>query len=208
MVRVLEAVLRLAHPIIPFITEELWQKVAPLAASGGESIMVAPYPRADSSRIDEAAEAWFARLKELVLAPRNLRGEMAISPAQRVPLDVTCAPADILPYAPFMAALARLSEVRAVRDLTSSDAPVAVVGEWRLMLHIDVDPAAECQRVEKEVSRYEAELLRERGKLDNPDFVRRAPAEVVAAARSRVEVLDATLSKLRPRLEQLRRRAA
>ena len=208
LVRVLEAVLRLAHPIIPFITEELWHRVAPLAAREGESIMLAAYPRADASRIDEAAEAWFARLKELVLAPRNLRGEMNIPPGQRVPLDVTCEPADVLPYATVMAALARLSEVRAVRDLASSDAPVAVVGEWRLMLHIEVDPAAECQRIEKELSRYEAELLLQRGKLENPEFVRRAPAEVVTAARNRVAVLDATLSKLRPRLEQLRRRAA
>jgi valyl-tRNA synthetase len=170
--------------------------------------MLAPYPSSDPSRIDEPAEAWFSQLKQLVLAPRNLRGEMNIPPGQRVPLEVTCEPADILPYAPFMTALARLAEVRAVRDLTLTDAPVAVVGPWRLMLHIEVDPAAECQRVEKEVARYEAELHRERSKIDNPDFVRRAPPEVVAAARNRVAALDATLSKLKPRLQQLRERAA
>jgi valyl-tRNA synthetase len=204
LVRVLETVLRLAHPIIPFITEELWQKVAPLASRGGESIMLAPYPQPDATRIDEEAEAWFTRLKGLVLAPRNLRGEMGIAPSQRIPLDITCAPEEIAPFAPYMAALARLSEVRGVRDLPSSDSPVAVVGPWRLMLHVEVDPAAERERLSKEVSRLEGEVQRARAKLSNASFVDRAPADVVATERQRLATFEETLEKLKPRLDKLR----
>jgi valyl-tRNA synthetase len=208
LVRVLETVLRLAHPIIPFITEELWQKVAPLAAREGESVMLAPYPAADPARMDEAAEAWFARLKELVLAPRNLRGEMGIPPSQRVPLEVVCDAAEIAPFAPYMSALARLSGVRAVSELTQGDSPVAVVRDWRLMLHVEVDRTAERERLAKEVSRLEAEIARARAKLGNAGFVERAPAEVVALERERLASFDATLAKLRPRLDKLRERAA
>jgi valyl-tRNA synthetase len=208
LVRVLETVLRLAHPIIPFITEELWQKVAPLAGREGASIMLAPYPRADERRIDAQAEAWFARLKDLVLALRNLRGEMGIAPSQRVPVDMTCDADEVAPYAPAMAALARLSEVRAVKDLPASDSPVAVVGPWRLMLHVEVDASAERDRLAKEVARLEGEIARARAKLGNASFVDRAPPEVVATERQRLATFDETLAKLKPRLEKLRERAA
>ncbi|MCC6473587.1 MAG: valine--tRNA ligase, partial [Burkholderiales bacterium] len=206
LVRVLETVLRLAHPIMPFITEELWQSVAGLAGRSGASIMMAPYPRAETSKIDEPAEAWAARLKELVLALRNLRGEMSVPPSERIALDIVCERTEIETYAPVMAFLARLSEVRTVPELPASDAPVAVVGPWRLMLHVDVDPRIERDRLARDVARVEMEISRARTKLSNKNFVDRAPASVVALERDRLAGFEDTLSKLLPRLESLRSR--
>jgi valyl-tRNA synthetase len=203
LVRVLEAILRLAHPIIPFITEELWQKVSPLAGRSGESVMLAPYPRPDQAKIDEAAEEWTAKLKELVNAPRNLRSEMKLAPGQRLPLYVTCEAADIEPFAPVMKALARLSEVRAVAELPQVDAPVAVAGSWHLMLRVEVDPAMERDRLAREIARLEGELARATAKLANPGFVQRAPAGVVALEKERLASYSATLAKLKPQLDKL-----
>ena len=208
LVRVLESLLRLAHPVIPFITEELWQKIAPIAGRSGESVMIAPYPRPDPSKVDEAAESWMARLKELVNAPRNLRGEMKLPPAQRVPLYAVCEAREIEPYVPVMKALARLSEVRAVDELPALDAPVAVVGGLRLMLRVEVDPAQERERLAKEIARLEGELSRARAKLANKGFIERAPAEVVTLEKERMESFSATLAKLRPQLDKLQAQRA
>jgi valyl-tRNA synthetase len=203
LVRVLEALLRLAHPIVPFITEELWQKVASLAGKEAESVMIAPYPRPDASKIDEAAESWMSRLKELVNAPRNLRGEMKLAPAQRVPLYAACEAAEIAPYVPVMKALARLSDVQPVAELPAIDAPIAVVGSWRLMLRIEVDPAQERDRLSKEITRLEAEIVRAEAKLANSGFIKRAPAEVVEQEKKRLASFSATLANLKPQLEKL-----
>ena len=219
LVRVLEAVLRLAHPIIPFVTESLWQAVAPVAgkwpvtaadSSGraGASIAVAPYPQAQQANIDEAAEAEVARLKVLVDACRNLRGEMNISPAQRVPLYALGDSAFIEAHAGALQALAKLSEVRAFADeaawqAAAQAAPVAVAGDIRLALHVEIDVAAEKARLGKEIQRLEAELAKAQGKLANQAFVAKAPPAVIEQEKARLADFGAKLGALREQLARL-----
>ncbi|MFN3397743.1 MAG: valine--tRNA ligase [Sulfurimicrobium sp.] len=201
LVRVLEATLRMAHPIIPFITEELWQKVAPLAGKSGASIMLQAFPVADMGRIDESANSQVALLKELVNACRALRGEMNLSPAMKVPL---VALGDIAALVPYLQALARISEVEIVSgELPAADAPVAVVGEIRLMLRIEVDKEAEQARLSREIARLEGEIAKANAKLGNESFVARAPAAVVAQEKERLVNFGATLEKLRVQLAKL-----
>jgi valyl-tRNA synthetase len=203
LVRVLEAVLRLAHPITPFITEELWQRLSPLAGKSGESVMLSPWPQPQQEKIDPAAEADVAAIKELVSACRNLRGEMGISPAQRIPLLATGDRALLERAFPYMAALARLSETSVVESLPQADAPVAIAGEARLMLRIEIDLAAERERLNKEIARLETEVAKAEAKLANASFVARAPPAVVAQERERMASFTATLEKLRPQLGKL-----
>jgi len=205
LVRTLEAVLRLAHPLIPFITEELWQTVAPIAGrKTHESIMLAAYPRADLSRIDPASEAKVERLKALAYACRNLRGEMNVSPAQRMPLLVAGGGAEIADFAAILQALGKLSEVQIVDEMPADAmAPVAVVGETRMMLKVEIDVAAEKLRLVKEIEKLETQIAFAQNKLNNEGFVARAPAAVVAQEKQRVADFSATLDKLKPQLAKL-----
>ena len=201
LVRTLETVLRLAHPLIPFITEELWQKVAPVAGrgtgDGSESLMLQAYPCADLARCDEKSEAWVATLKSMVNACRSLRGEMNLSPALKVPLAAAGDKSVIEAYAPYLVALARLSEVSATEgDLPDSDAPVQIVGDFRLILKIEIDVAAERERLDKEIARLQGEVAKTKAKLSNASFVDRAPAAVVEQERKRMEGFSATLGQL------------
>ncbi|NMF96292.1 valine--tRNA ligase [Aromatoleum toluolicum] len=207
LLRVLETVLRLAHPLIPFITEELWQTVAPLAGrKDADSVMLARYPEADFGRIDEAAEAKITELKAIVGTCRNLRSEMGISPAQRMPLVAAGDAAALEIYAPYLAGLARLSGVEIVEDIGADElAPVSVSGAFKLMLRVEIDIAAERERVAKEIARLEGEIGKANGKLGNASFVERAPAAVVQQERDRLDGFVATLEKLRPQLEKLNR---
>ena len=207
LVRVLETVLRLAHPLIPFITEELWQVVAPLAGKKThESIMLAAYPQAQPEKIDEASEAKVQQLKDLAYACRNLRGEMNLSPAQKVPLIASGNSEALAGFAPYLKALAKLSDMQIVpRMPEDADAPTAVVGETRLMLKIEIDVAAECERLGKEIARLEGEIVKAQAKLGNESFVGRAPAQVVEQEKKRLANFAATVEKLRPQLERLKR---
>ena len=201
LVRVLEAVLRLAHPIIPFITEELWQDVAPLAGKKGETIMLAPYPKSQPEKIDEAAEREVALAKEIVNACRNLRSEMKIPPKDRIAFYVSGKPGEAALAA--LMPLVRISELRVVDELPASESPVAIVGPHRLMPHIEVDPAAERARLEKEIARLEGEVGKANAKLANASFVDRAPAKVVEQERARLAGFEAALARLRPQFDKL-----
>jgi len=205
LVRTLEAILRLAHPLIPFITEELWQTVAPIAGrKTHDSIMLAAYPRAEDYKIDAASEAKVERLKALAYACRNLRGEMGLSPAQRMPLLVAGGGAEISEFAPILQALGKLSEVQIVDDMPADAmAPVAVAGETRLMLKVEIDVAAERERLKKEIEKLEKQIAIAQGKLSNEGFVARAPAAVVEQEKQRVADFTATLEQLKPQLAKL-----
>ena len=205
LVRGLEAALRLAHPLIPFITEELWQKVAPLAGKKGETVMLQRYPKSQPEKIDEAAERDMAVLKEWTVAARNLRTEAKIPPGERVMLYRTADPAvsDLPAATRAVSSLARLSGFEKRDPLPDSPSPVAVVGGARIMLYKEVDPAVERERLKKEIARLEGEIDKAKAKLANPSFVERAPAKVVEQERARLAGFEATLTKLKEQLRKL-----
>ena len=203
LVRVLEATLRLAHPIIPFITEELWQRVAPLAGKTGATIMLQPYPETAAGRIDEPAEQHVALLKQLTNACRTLRSEMNLGPQQKVPLLAQGDRATLGALAPYLAPLARLSEITIVDELPLADAPVSIVDDYKLMLKIEIDVAAERARLGKEMERLAGEIVKTEGKLANANFVARAPVAVVDQERQRLVQFETTIAKLRAQLERL-----
>ena len=209
LLRVLESVLRLAHPVLPFITEQLWQSVAPLTDRkpdpAGDSIMRQAYPRPDLEKIDTEAEAWVAQFKAYTDACRNLRGEMQLAPSLRVPLIVEAADtAAVESFLPYLQGLVRLSEAQIVAQLPESPAPVAIVGEVKLMLKVEIDVAAERERLGKEVTRLTTEIAKANGKLSNESFVARAPEAVVAQEKERVANFSATLEKVKEQLAKLK----
>ena len=212
LIRTLETILRMAHPIIPFVTEELWQKVAPVAGRAGESVSIATYPVSQPERIDEAAIAHVAKLKQLVDACRNLRGEMNVSPATRLPLFVVAGQSDEAAFlrqtAHVLQSLAKLNEVRVFDDETTwaaaaQGAPIAVVGDARVCLFMEVDVDAEKLRLGKELARLEGEIIKGEGKLGNEAFVARAPAAVIEQERKRMADFVATVAKVKEQLARL-----
>ena len=212
LIRTLETLLRLAHPVIPFMTEALWQKVAPVAGRAGASIMIAAYPVSQPEKIDEVAEAHVTRLKQLVDACRTLRGEMNVSPATRLPLyavaDSAADAAFLRSAAPVLQALAKLREVKLFDDeaawaAAAEAAPVAVVGAVRFCLHMEIDKPAERARIGKEIARLESEIVRVSGKLDNEAFVAKAPPIVIEQERKRLTDFSDTIARLQDQLERL-----
>ena len=212
LIRVLETVLRLLHPLTPFITAELWERVAPVAerkvAGAANGIVTAPYPVAHPERIDAQADAWVAQLKAVVGACRNLRSEMSLSPAERVPLLVHGEAAFFDAAAPLLKALAKLADVKrldseAAFAQATQNAPVAVQGNARLALEVPIDLAAEQARLAKEIARLRGEVVKAQAKLGNEGFVARAPAAVVAQERLRLVEFSQTLRRLEDQAARL-----
>ncbi len=204
LLRVLETILRLAHPIIPFLTEEIWQTIGPMSGRTGDSIMLESYPIAQPKKIDENAEAWLAQLKACVDACRGLRGEMGISPATKVPLIAAGDVGALRTFSPYLTVLAKLENVEVVAELPEADAPVMLAGDFKLMLKVEIDVAAEKERLGKEVTRLENEIAKANGKLNNKNFVARAPAAVVEQEKVRVAGFTASLDKLATQLAKLK----
>ncbi len=209
LVTVLETILRLAHPIIPFITEELWQKVSVTAgvraADEETSVMIQSYPEVRPELEDAEALDRMALVQSMVDSVRNLRSEMKLAPSTRVPLVVS-GPADVCAEAaPYLQALARLEAVERVEELDNRGAlaPVAIVGDFKLMLKVEIDVAAERARLTKEIERLEAQVKQCEAKLGNERFVARAPAEVVATEKERLANFTSLLEKQREQLAKL-----
>ena len=205
LVRVLEAALRLLHPIIPFITEELWQTVAPLAnAKHSDSIMLAAYPVADQDKIVPAAFDKMGSLKELVEEVRKLRGEMGIAPNVKAPLFVEGGSdlADCLKYLP---ALTRLTEAKLVDKLPEAeDAPVAVCNGARLMLKVEIDKASETARLSKEAEKLQKALDKLNAKLSKPGYTEKAPAHLVEKDKADLAELEDKMTKVQNQLAKLK----
>lgn len=204
LVRVLETILRLLHPIMPFITEELWQVVAPLAnAKTADSIMLAAYPKADPEKIVQAAFDQMAQLQDLIGAVRNLRGEMGIAPNVKAPLFVEgSVPEALLKYLP---ALTRLTEAKTVDRLPESeDAPSAVCNCARLMLKVEIDKAAETARLSKEAEKLQKALDKLNAKLSKPGYTEKAPAHLVEKDKADLAELEDKMAKVQTQLAKLK----
>lgn len=211
LVTVLEKVLRLAHPIIPFITEELWQKVSLAAGTRREgeetSIMIQAYPKAGETAVDEDAAARMADIKSMIEEIRNLRSAMKLQPGMRIPLLISGPEERCREAAPYLTALARLASVEHVGSIEAANkgsiAPVAIVHDFKLMLKVEIDLAAERARLAKEAERLEGETAKCRAKLGNERFVSKAPAAVVETERKRLAEFSDLLAKVKEQLERL-----
>jgi valyl-tRNA synthetase len=211
LIRVLEAALRLLHPVAPFITAELWERVAPVAgrkaADDKVGIVAAAYPQSQPDRIDANADAWMGRLKDLIGVTRSLRSEMNLGPGERVPLYAIGDAEFLDAAAPVIKVLAKATEVKLFTDeaefaKAAGVSPVAVSGNVRLALHVEIDVAAEVERLSKEATRLDGEIAKANAKLSNEAFISRAKPEVVAQEKQRVAEFTAKRDRL---LDQVKR---
>ncbi|WP_127400917.1 valine--tRNA ligase [Neisseria meningitidis] len=205
LLRALEAALRLLHPIIPFITEELWQTVAPMCdAKTADSIMLARFPEADGGEIVQTAFEQMTVLQDLIGTVRNLRGEMGIQPNVKAPLFVESADdlADYLKYLPMMTRLTEAQQVAALPE--SEDAPVAVCNGARLMLKVEIDKAAETARLSKEAEKLQKALDKLNAKLSKPGYTEKAPAHLVEKDKADLAELEDKMAKVQNQLAKLK----
>jgi valyl-tRNA synthetase len=216
LIRTLETVLRLMHPLAPFITAELWETVAPVAgrkaAGSTDSIVTAAYPKAQLEKVDPAADAWVTQLKAVAAEVRRLRSEMGLQPGERVPLLVRgaspCEEVFLQSATAVLQALARLGDVQVFADDASFQAatqaaPVAVCGGLRFALHVQIDVAAEAARLDKEIARLQGEIAKADAKLGNESFVARAPTVVVEQERARLADFRQALARLQDQRSRL-----
>ena len=203
LIRVLEVALRLAHPFMPFITEEIWQRIKAQAGVSGETIMLQAWPVANESRIDAAAEGDIEWVKQLMLGLRQIRGEMKISMAKRIDIILANASDEdrrrLADNAPLLNKLAKLESVRVLE--AGEEAPMsatALVGEMQVLVPMAglIDKDAELARLDKEIARLDGEVKRVGGKLSNEGFVAKAPAEVLDKERAKLNEAEQALSKM------------
>ncbi len=211
LVRVLESALRLLHPLMPFITETIWQKVAPLAGKDGSSIMTQAYPVADPTKVDEDALREIGWLQSVVGAVRNIRGEMNIAPTHPLRVLLQDGSADDWDYLERnrtgLAALAHLARIDVLTGQQGPpDSATALVGQLKVLLPLDsaIDKDAELKRLGKQITKLEGDLTRSRSKLANPNFVQRAPADVVGKERERTDAMQTALEELQAQYEKIR----
>ena len=202
LVRVLETVLRLAHPIMPFITEEIWQRIAPLAGKSGDSIMLQPFPQADNSRQDNQAVADIEWLKGVIVAVRNIRGEMNISPAKKIPLlfrgDSAEGQRRMNENHQFLSSLAKLESLAWFEGDKAPMSATQLVGDMEVLVPMAglIDKNAELKRLDKELERLGKEIGRLEGKLGNEKFTAKAPAEVVAKEQEKLTEFQSNAARL------------
>jgi valyl-tRNA synthetase len=203
LIRVLEATLRLAHPLMPFITEEIWQRVAPLAGKTGDTVMLQPYPIADQEKVDEDAEADVQWLQLIIEGIRNIRGEMNIAPSKKIPvLFKNGSETDKARLAQNEQLLSSLAKLESITWLSSGDtAPAAatqLAGEMEILVPMAdlIDKDAELARLSKEIEKLNKELASIKGKLGNANFVDRAPAAVVEKEQQRLAKQQIALEQL------------
>ncbi|WP_031433767.1 valine--tRNA ligase [Methylomarinum vadi] len=211
LLQVLEHILRVAHPLIPFITEEIWQRVAPLAGISGETIMLQPYPEADNTQIDEQAIAATDWIMAFILGIRRIRGEMNIAPGK--PLNVLLQnysagdQALLQDNRTYLLKLGRLEtiELLGVNDATPESA-IALVGDMKILIPMAglIDKEAELSRLTKEIQKIEKELPRIEGKLNNANFIDKAPAAVIAKEREKLANLQSSLGNLNEQLQKIK----
>ena len=207
LLTVLEAVLRIAHPFMPFITEELWQVVAPLFGKNTTvSLMIADYPMSDEFVINNTDEvlAQIEQLKQITGVVRNLRAEMGLLPAVKAPLFIETVNHGLFAsYAEYIKALAKISEIHVVEKLNEDGSPIAVVNNARLMLQVEIDVGAEKIRLTREIEKQSKEVEKMQVKLDNPNYVARAPKDLVERDTARVNELNSVITQLQAQLAKL-----
>ncbi|NPA72223.1 MAG: valine--tRNA ligase [Gammaproteobacteria bacterium] len=210
LVRVLETILRLLHPITPFITEEAWQSVAPLAGKQGDTIMLEPYPEADASKIDLEAMAELEWVKKFIVGVRKIRSEMDIAPSKALPVLLADLNENDQAWLNnnelYLLSLAKLASIEVLEDeSTAPESAVALVGEMKVLIPMAglIDKEAEIARLGKEIGKLQGEIKRLSGKLGNAGFVAKAPEAVVAAEREKLAGYESALKNLEAQNEKI-----
>ena len=211
LVRALEAVLRLIHPLMPFLSEEIWQRVAPLGGKSGSSIMLQPYPAPQPAFVDDDAVEHMTWIKNLVLAIRRVRGELDLAPGRKIPV-ILVSPSDterdrLAAGAAYVRSLARVETIEILEaGEPAPKAATALLGALEILVPLEgiIDKDAEIERLERQLDKLAKNLGRSRAKLGNPSFRDRAPADVVEKERRRTEEFESSIAKLETQLDVLR----
>jgi valyl-tRNA synthetase len=203
LISILEMILRMTHPLMPFITEEIWQTIGPMAKKDGPSIMMQPFPIYQENKIDEESVEWMEVLKKMVVQCRSLRGEMGISPAVKTPLAISGDKDIIIEYEIYLKGLAKVNQVEYMKELSDKEAPVAIVDNFKLMLNIKIDKEVEIARLQKEVDRLEVEINKARGKLENKKFMNKAPEKVINQEKVRLSEFTELNEKVKLQLGKI-----